>query len=491
MKQAILLLIHKNLEATIRLIAYFKGNCDIFVHIDKDFRLSKKEFDRLKTQKGVVEVVQRYKVNWGGFSILQAERLLLQLALKKSDFNYVHLLSGQDYPIKPLDTFLEFFATADKEYLQHTHLPHPNWDNNTMQRLQYFFFMDHLPVKQDADVKKLWHLGHSLAQYGIKRSIPDHFMHLYGGSQWFSISREAAKAILAHTQKHPSFYRRMRFVYCPDEIYFTTVLMNIDYPKKQEIIGHNLRFIKWPFANAQHPKEIGPTDLRLLAASNAFFARKMGDKSNELKDLIDHYFLKPDAFELTPTGILHTRSLSSWTFDEGLARHLLYLCHVFRLNTAIDLGCGAGLYVDFLNQHHITTSGYDGNRYTPELYRTITQSQQRDCQLLELHHPIENIEASDIVLLLSVGEYIPQKFQQVVLDNACLLAKKCLVISWTNVFGTDIYVQNPIKQCELECLIREREFELDLLATHTLRNAVHQSQHKNAYVFTRKKTASC
>lgn len=485
MKQAIIILIHKDIENVVRLINYFKGTCDIFIHIDKDYKISTEQYEQLKKLDGVVSVFQTYKVHWGAFSIVKTELFLLETAIKKSKFKYVHLLSGQDYPIKPLSDFLRFFSDTDNEYLQNTHLPNPNWDNNTMQRLQNYFFLDHMIINRDSDVKKVWNMANTLAKYGLKRRIPDEFMHLYGGSQWFSLSREAIVAILEYTHKHSSFYRAMRFVYCPDEIYFTTVLMNIDYKNKKEIINDNMRFIKWPFKNAQHPKIINHEDLRLLAASNAFFARKFG-KDHTIKDVIDKYYLKDDLSIFEQNGIIHQSCISKYGFDLGLAKYILYFCQVLNIKSIIDLGCGPGLYVDFFNKSNIITYGYDGNKYTTELSRIISQDNSCACKQLELHHPIDNIDAADLVLFLSVGEYIPSHYQDVVINNLCKVAKKYLVISWANVFNQDIYIQNPLKKREIEKELQSRGFELDMLATDSLRHSVNNHLHKNSYIFKRK-----
>lgn len=109
MKQAVLILLHKDIEQVARLVGYFQGCCDIFLHVDKDCRLSVEERNYLVSLRGVVAVYQKYHVNWAGFSMLKTEMFLLRKAMGLSKFRYVHLLSGSDYPIKPLSHFLEFF----------------------------------------------------------------------------------------------------------------------------------------------------------------------------------------------------------------------------------------------------------------------------------------------------------------------------------------------------------------------------------------------
>ena len=62
----------------------------------------------------VAGVYRKYSVHWGGFSILRCELFLLKEAINNCDAEYFHLISGQDYPIKPLSSFLDFVFTRAK-----------------------------------------------------------------------------------------------------------------------------------------------------------------------------------------------------------------------------------------------------------------------------------------------------------------------------------------------------------------------------------------
>lgn len=140
MKQAILIVAHKNPEQLKRLIGYFRGECEIYIHIDRRSSISLEERERLRSLPGVKAVVSRYRVRWGGYSILRVEMLLLKLALKMGNAGYFHLISGQDYPIRPLSEFIDFFSrTRETGFISCTHLPHPVTDGNTFLRVQYFF----------------------------------------------------------------------------------------------------------------------------------------------------------------------------------------------------------------------------------------------------------------------------------------------------------------------------------------------------------------
>ena len=76
-------------------------------------------------------VTDEYEVYWGGTSVLESELYLLRLAVQQSGADYFHLISGQDYPTRPLSYFLNFFnRNVGKEYISYIHLPHPNWESH-------------------------------------------------------------------------------------------------------------------------------------------------------------------------------------------------------------------------------------------------------------------------------------------------------------------------------------------------------------------------
>lgn len=220
MKHAILIMAHKNYSFLHHLIEYFERDCYVFVHIDKKSDITKEDIACLREMPQVTEVYQKYSVHWGGFSILKCELFMLKGAMKKCDAEYFHLISGQDYPIKSLDSFLNFFIeNKGTNFMVYSHLPNPRWEQNTYERFQYIYLFDYF-----RDRAKAIHYSNTIMafqkKYHLKRRIPDYFDHLYGGSQWFSITRKAVNTFLLFTKRHPSFYHKMHFTFAPEETYF-------------------------------------------------------------------------------------------------------------------------------------------------------------------------------------------------------------------------------------------------------------------------------
>lgn len=53
--------------------------------------------------------MERTLVTWGGYSQINAELLLLQLATESGIYQYYHLISGSDLLIQTQDVFHDFF----------------------------------------------------------------------------------------------------------------------------------------------------------------------------------------------------------------------------------------------------------------------------------------------------------------------------------------------------------------------------------------------
>ena len=111
---------HKNIETLHHLVDYFNKDCYVFIHIDKKTKIKDETIQHIETKPQVVKIYRQYNVHWGGFSMLKCEMFLLKEAYKLSDADYFHLISGEDYPIKPLNEFNDFFVKGMGWNLFHT-----------------------------------------------------------------------------------------------------------------------------------------------------------------------------------------------------------------------------------------------------------------------------------------------------------------------------------------------------------------------------------
>jgi len=491
MKQAILIMVHKDADSVSRLISYFEGKCDIIVHIDKGGSITKEEERTLTQLPGVVGVFRKISVHWGSFSLLRCQLFLLRQSLLLSDCKYVHLISGQDYPLKPLDVFLRFFNVAECDYIEGAHLPSPGWDGNTLRRIQYYFFTDLWRMKNEEKIAKLWKFADIQEKWGIRRRIPDQVKHLYGGSAWFSLRRDCVKAVLEYTRKSPSLLRRYRFTFVPDELYIHTVVRHVDYPKKR-ISCNNLRFVNWAKAGDNHPASLVKEDFYKVSSSGAFFARKFDSPlSDGLRDLADKYLICEDHAIDYSSGAWNVATLSRYKFDSGLAMGLVKICRICGISDVLDLGCGPGWYVTALRKARIMAEGYDGNPHVEEISKLMEEQHDSPCHVADLTEHLEFESPYDMVVCLSVGEYIPCQFEEQVWKNITEASGKYLVVSWSTTDAQEEGIVNPHSTDDIMKVARNYGFYVDPLATHLLREQSILPTHKENLLFFTRNGARC
>lgn len=265
---------HTNVNHLLSLIEYFGEDFFIYIHWDRKSPISEEDMENLSRSEKVVYISRKYNVNWGGHNLLKAELHLLEKALKDGYGDYYHFISGQDYPTVSLKEFQLFFdKNAGKEFLEFNKLPRKDWDKGTFHRIEYFMPFDFFNVRTRKGDKRVNKLIALQKKFNFKRKIPTYFKTLYGGSAWFSLSKQAVDYLNSYTKKHPSFLRRLDHTFAPDEIYVLSILLNS--PFQANIINNNLRYIDWRVKHGSAPAILDQADYYKIVASGCLFARKI------------------------------------------------------------------------------------------------------------------------------------------------------------------------------------------------------------------------
>jgi hypothetical protein len=291
MKQAFLIIAHGNYQHLVRFIAKLKTNCNIYIHVDKKQKLNQIELENFKAISAVKGIYSQYTINWAGYNMLKCILFLLKEAYKDNQNEYFHLLSGQDYPIKPVSAFLSFMEeNRGKEFLEYHTLPYADWGNGTYTRYQYFFLHDLFNYKTQRGRYWVSKALHYQRKWNLQRRLPDHFGTIYGGCCWFTLSRPCIKYILDYTESSPSFLNRLKYTFAPEETYFHSVVLNS--PFRNKVINRSLRYVDWTYKNGNYPANLDINDFDVLQKSNAFFARKfISSLSDRLIEKIDNKLL--------------------------------------------------------------------------------------------------------------------------------------------------------------------------------------------------------
>lgn len=419
---------HDEFQHLKHLVEYFSRDCYIFIHIDKGGTITDDEFQEVIKWPNVVRVYKKYHIHWGGFSMLKCETFLLKESLQVCEADYFHLLSGQDYPIKPFEYFLDYFDKyKGRDFISYVHLPHPRWQNNTFSRFSYYYPYDYLKhgVRYSKIIEKIKDIQDRIH---LKRRIPDQFEHLYGGSQWFSLSRESVSLILEYTDKYPSFFKRLKWTFAPEECYIQTVANNI--LPKGKVVCSNLRFIRWFFENDNKPSNLGVEHFHFLVGRDTLIARKFKTPfSRKLVPLIDNYLLRDNPCVIKNNGTWeyngYLRFRYDYTFCTGITRY----CEWMDFRYVLDAGCGAGILVAALRRMGLIASGIDSNPYTPELSARLLSENDSPCQIMDLTDEISSDTQFDLVLCLDVLQYIPINMLPKAIGNLLYLTNNSLIVS--------------------------------------------------------------
>lgn len=278
-RHAYLILAHKNLGQLKRLIKLLDDpRNDIFVHLDSKNRDFNEADWRDAAKLSHLEFISpRLNVNWGGVSIMRAELNLLEAATRREAYDYYHLLSGQDLPIKTQDEIHDFFdAHLGKEFLNY-------WEfkKSTLSRFRYYTIFPEGEGRFRTRIVNHFFKGLQMAVgFRINRDVDFRF-----GSQWFSITDALARYAV---EQRPWLEKVFRHTSTCDEIFLPTLVWssrfkeNLYHPEavksQKEVNMSNMRFIDWTRGESiRHPWTFKADDYALLMETPHLFARKFDE----------------------------------------------------------------------------------------------------------------------------------------------------------------------------------------------------------------------
>jgi hypothetical protein len=275
MKIAHLILCHANPAQLQRLILRLV-HPDAAFYIHMDLKADITPFLLLKEIPNVYFVRMREKVYWGGYSIVQATiNGFAEIVASGIAYDYINLLSGQDYPLVPVADIHSFLGSSTRKAYMHTLSVLNEWHEAIPRVTQY-----HLA---NMDFAGKYRTEQLLNKILPRRSMPFD-MEAVGRSQWFTIPLDCAAYIVAFLKQNPKVARFFKLTWAPDEIIFQTILHNSHF--KNQMVNDNLRYIDWSAGGAS-PKLLTMEDKNKLMTSGKFFARKFSAENSAILDYID------------------------------------------------------------------------------------------------------------------------------------------------------------------------------------------------------------
>jgi len=288
MKIAYLILAHRYPEQLLRLVCRLQTNsCLFFIHLDK--KMDKNEIEFIKqslSSYSNVYYIKQYACYWGGFGIIRATmRGIKEIITKNYDFDYIALLSGQDYPIKTNKCIEEYLSGINgKSVINCRPFPISDWKDQGggWNRIKQWYFQDAIN-KIDRKLSDIFRRIISLLN--IQRNFPNAF-HPYGGAQFWCLYKEHAIAVNRFIQNNRSFVHFFRYVYVPDEIFFQTIVGNL--LNQSQFIDNTLHFLEWYRPGAI----LCLDDFNSIKSADFLFARKFdASVDTAIMDKIDKEIL--------------------------------------------------------------------------------------------------------------------------------------------------------------------------------------------------------
>lgn len=283
--QGILILAHKNIKQVIQLANLLSKQFEVYIHIDKKCHTNLVFIEKLRSNPHI-HIFQKIDVHWGGFSIAEVEIFLLREAMKNPDITYFHIISGQDWPVIPLEKIYRFYESTDHIFMTYRKSKGVVKSNEPIILWQKYYF-DYDRINRKSLWGKLYHRWTLI--YQTLRKV-DKFSDLeidhdiYQGSNWCDLPRYAVDYLLNYVDTHPNYLKMLQTGFCSDEVLCQTVLCNSPYCNK--FVNNNHRYILWKKQYKNYPAILDEHEFDKIKSGEYHFARKIDTKIS--KKLLDN-----------------------------------------------------------------------------------------------------------------------------------------------------------------------------------------------------------
>ena len=241
-------------------------------------------------------------LSWGDFSVVDMHWRCFRWAVEHVEFDWLVLLSEQDYPVQPLSKIETSLFTAQADALLDAYTVDATtpWPR-ALGYYRYFYSYSTVPGMAFAHripapwapryrrfrqrvVNRINHHPGGLiraetypdgmpTRIGLRRkSTP--FSGSFGcwvGKAWFALSRRAVAEVVSFIRENPAYPRYYRWTIVPEESATAAIVMN---SSTLRVVARELHFERWSNPYSGHPDVLGRADLMEIMNSGMPFARK-------------------------------------------------------------------------------------------------------------------------------------------------------------------------------------------------------------------------
>jgi hypothetical protein len=289
---AYLILAHKLPGHLVRLVRRLDtAGASFLIHIDR--KTDGRTYRRLVRQLGDrpnVHFLTRHTCYWGQFGIVRATNEGIATAIGAGlPFDYLVLLSGQDYPIKTNEQIEDFFGRqGGMAFIHHRPLPKADWPGGGWDRIERWYFPLRGGFLAFPPGRGMPPRGEVPPHERLLRRVPmpkrafPAALRPFGGSQMWCLARAHVEYLAWFLRRHRRVVDFFRRTYIPDELFFQSILLSS--PLRDTIVNECLTYVGY-----QRPGAVLlADDLGELLGTPHLFARKFDPTvDGTIVDLID------------------------------------------------------------------------------------------------------------------------------------------------------------------------------------------------------------
>ena len=271
MKLAYLITAYKDAGSLFELAEMFAKNAYVYIHVDQKSRtITDEDIEKLNHISGCT-AIRKYDIKWGGFNHVKAILELVMMVVANSDVSYIHMLTGEDFPLVSPEKLDAQFRDCDNIYMSYIK-PEDLPETVTVRYRYYNWFQD-----KNVKNKVLWSLQHMTVKLqklcGVFREGIGEFTRIYKGLVYISMPKEAAAYVVEYLARHEEFWEELYKCQVPEEFFFQTLFMNHETWSHQ-VVDRELRYMDWSKGDGASPAYLTEEDYDKVKASGCLFARK-------------------------------------------------------------------------------------------------------------------------------------------------------------------------------------------------------------------------
>jgi hypothetical protein len=240
------------------------------------------------------------RVHWGTFSQVEAVLRSMRQALRSHPrFDWLTVISGQDYPARPIAAFESMLAGSGADaFLTYDRVTAADRHLNDRYRFAYRRVSGG-PLPRLLRARDLYDRVFNRAQPFLRiqtgprgtfvgrrarPSVMELPIPVYKGWSWITLRRPAVEAVFAALEHRPELLERYAHTLCPDESFFATLVVNTP---ELTVCNASLHYADWRPGQAG-PQFLSIADLAAIRSSKQWFARKIDTLTgSDLRDALD------------------------------------------------------------------------------------------------------------------------------------------------------------------------------------------------------------